>query len=78
MKSISVRLTDHDPLKDRGPLHAASQTCAEYHKVMDSLEVVELICTSPLYAWGRYLFLVPVTPSGFFHLSEVEVYDGKL
>ncbi|KAK2161481.1 hypothetical protein NP493_1579g00059 [Ridgeia piscesae] len=45
--SFSGRLTDHDPSKDRGPLYSASQTCAEYHHVMSSGEVIELTCTSP-------------------------------
>ena len=41
---------------------------------MSGQEVILLTCTQPL--WGRYLVL-DARVNGYFHLTEVEVFDGK-
>ncbi|KAK2152093.1 hypothetical protein NP493_2529g00006, partial [Ridgeia piscesae] len=38
---------------------------------------VTLTCVTPMYAWGRYLF-VAARVDQYFHLAEVEVFDGML
>ena len=77
--SFIVGLSDHDPREQAGgPLHSSYQTCAEDYRPKNSDEVVDVTCTVPLYAWGRYLFVAVSATKGSFHLAgiEVEVYDG--
>ena len=76
LKSFAVLLTDRSPLTDGGPFQDRStRTCAEHKEVMQSAQVVMLTCTKPL--WGRYLVL-DARVDDCFHLTEVEVFDGKL
>ena len=44
---------------------------------MGDVRTVDLVCETPMYAWGRYLF-VAANVSEFLNLGEVEVFDGKL
>ena len=41
-------------------------------------ETISLNCTDQLNTRGRYLFLVAVNTDSYFHLAEVEVFNGKL
>ena len=76
LKSFVVLLTDRSPLKGGGPFNDNSrQTCAEHNEEMNSGQEVILTCANPL--WGRYLVL-DARVTDYFHLSEVEVFDGKL
>ena len=78
LRSFIVGLTGHDPRKHDGPLHSSYQTCGGHNGTMTLGKVVNLACAVPLYAWGRYLFVAAKAAHGFFHLAEVEMYDGML
>ena len=76
LKSFAVLLTDRSPLTGGGPFNDTSRrTCAEHNEEMNSGQEVILTCANPL--WGRYLVL-DARVKKRFHLSEVEVFDGKL
>ena len=75
LKSFAVLLADRSP-DNKGEQFTDNwaRTCAEHNEVVTSGQKVELTCTQPL--WGRYLVL-DARVNGYFHLTEVEVFDGK-
>ena len=77
LRSFSVGLTDYDPRTNDGPLNSPFQICATHNDLLAVLEAISLKCAATLYAWGRYLF-VAASVNEYFHLGEVEVYDGML
>ncbi|KAI0235811.1 hypothetical protein LSAT2_013678 [Lamellibrachia satsuma] len=66
-------MTDHDPRPNHWPLDSPFLKCAA-HGAVGRGQSVDVTCTLPLYAWGRYLF-VAANVNGYFHLFEIEVFD---
>ena len=86
LENFTVGLTDTRPSKNNYPLKAPFLLCATHGKVGERRcnktsrlpgASVTLPCDTPMYAWGRYLF-VEARVKDFFHLAEVEVFDGTL
>ena len=75
LRSFIIGLTDHDPRTGVSPLDAPFIKCAS-HGAMGDVHTVDLMCDTPMYAWGRFLF-VAANVVDFFNLGEVEVFDGK-
>ena len=77
----------HTPQYEIYPLESPFQQCTKHgqlgrrrcKKHLPPLPgaSVTLTCVTPMYAWGRYLF-VAAGVYGYFHLAEVEVFDGML
>jgi len=85
--NFTIGLTDQLPTTY--PLASSFQLCATHGGLVGSNPQCEgdgpvpvpgasvtLSCT-PTYARGRYLFIAAHVQT-FFHLSEVQVYDGRL
>ena len=86
LRNFTVGLTDTRPGKNNYPLKAPFLLCATHGKVGArgcnktsrlTGASVTLPCDTPMYAWGRYLF-VEARVDRYFHLAEVEVFDGTL
>ena len=78
LRNFTVGLTDTRPGKNNYPLKAPFLLCATRDKTSRLPGAsVTLPCATPMYAWGRYLF-VEARVKDFFHLAEVEVFDGTL
>ena len=86
INSFTVVLTETRPDKNNYPLKAPFLLCATHGEVgkrgCDKTSrltgaSVTLPCDTPMYAWGRYLF-VEARVDAYFHLAEVEVFDGTL
>ena len=74
--NFTIGLTDQDPRIGNGPLNYPFLKCAT-HGAMGDVRTVNLTCESPLYARRRYLFMA-ANVTNYFHVAEVEVFDGKL
>ena len=73
--NITVGLTNDKPGIKGEPLNSSFWPCATHHAPVKG-EPIDLECDEQLHQ-GRYLF-VAATVRDYFHLSEVEVYTGKL
>ncbi|KAI0240458.1 hypothetical protein LSAT2_008806, partial [Lamellibrachia satsuma] len=74
IKNFTVGLTDLDPRIGNSPLKLPYLICAT-HGPLGRFETVSLMCTHPLYARRRYLF-VDANVDIHFHLAEVEVFNA--
>ena len=73
--NITVGLTSNDPQINRDPMNSWFWLCDTQDEFVKG-QPIDLECDEQL-PQGRYLF-VAATVRDYFHLSEVEVYTGKL
>ena len=87
LKNFTIGLTDLHPYPNLDPLKSPFQLCTTHgalgNESCDSGSqhipgtAASLTCAALLYAWGRYLFIAANVDT-YFHLTEVEVFDGRL
>ena len=75
--NFAVGLTDQDLRTVNGPISEVPFLKCATHGRLGQAQIVSLNCEHPRYTRRRYLF-VAASVAGFFHQSEIEVFDGEL
>ena len=85
--NFTIGLTEQLPDTNHNPLESPFQMCIRHGRLgmhrcvrgepLTPGDAASLTCSALMYAWGRYLF-VAANVHDYFHLTEVEVFDGRL